>query len=69
MPSMNAIMHIGYHYRMDIDEVYGQIGEFGRYQVKVLWATALIGVLGAFHMVHLVFIGAEPQVREQRVQV
>ena len=45
---------------MDIDEVYAEIGEFGSFQMKVFWATGLLGIFFAFHMVHLVFIGAPP---------
>ena len=48
---------------MDIDEIYQRkIGGFGPFQVKVFWAVALLHVILPFQSLHLVYIGATPEV-------
>ena len=45
---------------MDIDEVFDKIGHFGPYQRKLCLSIGCLQFLFAFHMIHMVFIGAEP---------
>ena len=45
---------------LDIDDVYRQIGECGRYQIALIFLLIPINWLLPIQMVHNVFIAAEP---------
>ena len=48
---------------MDIDEVFKEVtGECGPMQKKLLFMLASMQAFTAFQMVHMVFVGAEPEV-------
>ncbi len=47
---------------MDIDDVYRQIGEFGKHQKVLVFCLVVQHAYVAFHMIHMVFVGAEPDI-------
>ena len=61
--SLNKDLHVSpssRRHKMDIDEVYTEIGEFGLFQKKIFWSFGFMQAVLALHQVHNVFIGATP---------
>lgn len=46
---------------MDIEDAFRQVGEYGPLQRRVLWTMAIPQAFVAWHHLHNVFVGAEPQ--------
>lgn len=44
---------------MDIDVVFKDIGEFGIYQKKIFFSCASLQIFAAWHMIHMVIVGAK----------
>ena len=45
---------------MDLDEALRTVGEFGRYQRLIFLGLGSLGIVGAFQMLQIVFVGAVP---------
>ena len=46
---------------MNIDDFFAKHGEFGPHQRRVMWAFVIVSAVQAFHNLHHVYIGAEPE--------